>query len=104
MPWGKDIVDTYDETMIKYLKMVKTLMTRFKECFVEYAPREENMTADALSKFASSEIDNYAMNVYFKVLKAPNFDARLVAPISHRSCWMDPIKLICVTKSESLCG
>lgn len=80
-----------DATMIKYSRMVKALMTQFEECSVEHIPREENMKADALSKFASSEIEDYAGNVYFQVLKAPSIDAKLVAPISQGSCWIDPI-------------
>ena len=31
-------------------------MSKFKECQIEYIPREENIEADALSKYASSEI------------------------------------------------
>lgn len=39
------------------------------------------MKADALSKFASAEIENYAGSVYFQILKAPTVDSKLVAPI-----------------------
>ena len=81
-----------EETMSKYLKLVKAIMTQFDECHVEHIPREENAKADALSKFASSEIENYAGSVYFQVLKAPSIAAKLVAPIDTGSCWMDPIK------------
>ena len=80
------------ETMIKYLRLVKALMTQFEECSVEHIPREQNMKADALSQFASSEIESYDGNVYFQVLKTPSIEARLVAPISLGSCWIDPIK------------
>ena len=45
-----------DETMAKYPKLVKAIMTQFYECYMEHIPREENMKADALSKFAYSEL------------------------------------------------
>ena len=50
------------------------------------------MKADALSKYASSEIENYTGIVYYELLKTPTIQRKLVAPISQRSCWMDPIK------------
>ncbi|KAK1366125.1 hypothetical protein POM88_041686 [Heracleum sosnowskyi] len=81
-----------DEVMAKYLKLVKAIMTQFDECYVEHIPREENMKAGALSKFASSEIENYAGSVYFQVLKTPSINGKLIAPIDVASCWMDPIK------------
>ena len=81
-----------DETMAKYLRVVKATMTQFEECYVEHIPREENVKADALSQFASSEIENYAGSVYFQVLKTPTINSKLVAPIDVGSCWIDPIK------------
>ena len=81
-----------EETMKEYLKIVKALITQFEECHIEHIPREENMKADALSKYASSEIENYIGTVYYEVLKTPTIQRKLVAPISQGSCWMDPIK------------
>ena len=46
-----------DDTMAKYVRLVRVVMTQFDECHVEHIPREENAKADALSKFASSEIE-----------------------------------------------
>ena len=40
------------------------------------------MKADALSKYASSEIENYPGTVYYEVLKTPTIQRKLVAPIS----------------------
>ncbi|XP_063943205.1 uncharacterized protein LOC135150603 [Daucus carota subsp. sativus] len=48
-----------EETMLKYLRIVKTQMALFEECSVEYVPREENTKADALSQFASSDDEVY---------------------------------------------
>ena len=81
-----------DETMAKYVRLVRAIMTQFDECQVEYIPREENAKADALSKFASSEIEESSGSVYFRVLKTPSIDAKLVAPIGMGETWMDPIK------------
>ena len=81
-----------EEVMVKYLRLVKAMMTQFEECQVEYVPREENTKADALSKFASSEMDEYPGSIYFQVLKIPSINAKLVAPINLGNCWMNPIK------------
>lgn len=67
-------------------------MTQFSECYVEHIPREENVKVDALSEFASSEIDNYSRSVYFQVLRIATIDSKLVAPISMQETWIDPIK------------
>ena len=50
------------------------------------------MKADALSKYASSEIESYPGTVYYEVLRTPTINIKLVAPISQGSCWMDPIR------------
>lgn len=83
--------EAHEETMQRYLRMVKEQMTQFEECQVDYIPRGENVKVDALSKIASSEIENYVGSVYFQVFKTPSIQAKLVAPISLRTCWMDPI-------------
>ena len=81
-----------DETMMKYLRIVRAMRTHFEECTMEHIPREKNIKADALSQFASSEAETYTGNVYFEVLKAPSINAKLVAPITQETSWMDPIK------------
>ncbi|XP_074322944.1 uncharacterized protein LOC141659908 [Apium graveolens] len=58
-----------DETMAKCVQLASAIMTQFDECHVEYILKEENSKADALSKFASSEIENSSGSVYFYVLK-----------------------------------
>ena len=62
-----------DETMAKYLRVVKDVMTQFDGCYEEHIPRKENVKADALSKFSSSRIENYAESSYFHVLKTPPY-------------------------------
>ncbi|XP_074376931.1 uncharacterized protein LOC141718446 [Apium graveolens] len=58
-----------DETMSKYVRLVRAVMTQFDKCHVEYIQMEENSKANALSKFAYSEIENSSRSVYFCVLK-----------------------------------
>lgn len=79
--------------MARYLKLVKAIMIQSNECYVKHIPRKENVKADALSKFASSEIENYDVSVYFQVLKTPSIDEKLIAPIDIGGCWIDPIKV-----------
>ncbi|XP_074342348.1 uncharacterized protein LOC141679874 [Apium graveolens] len=57
--------------MVKYVRLVRAVMTLFDECHVEHISREENAKADALSKSALSE---------------------LVAPIGLGKSWIYPIK------------
>ncbi|XP_063950861.1 uncharacterized protein LOC135153043 [Daucus carota subsp. sativus] len=82
-----------EETMLKYLRIVKAHMTQFEECMVEHIPREENAKADALSQFASSENEVCLGSVYYQVLKTPSINAKLVSPIDTGATWIDEIKL-----------
>ncbi|XP_074347571.1 uncharacterized protein LOC141686435 [Apium graveolens] len=82
-----------NDAMAKYLRVVKGILTQIDEWYAEHVPREENTTANALSKFASSEIENYPRSIYLQVLRTPIIHAiNLIAPIGSTSCWIDPIK------------
>ncbi|XP_063941291.1 uncharacterized protein LOC135149494 [Daucus carota subsp. sativus] len=81
-----------EETMLKYLRIVKTQMKQFEECLVEHIPMEENAKADALSQFASLENEVCSGSVYYQVLKTPSINAKLVAPIDMGATWIDEIK------------
>ena len=72
--------------------LIKALITQFEECHIEHISREKNVKADALSKYASSEIENYVGTVYYEVLRTPTIKIKLVALISQGSYWIDPIK------------
>ncbi|XP_074377527.1 uncharacterized protein LOC141719041 [Apium graveolens] len=52
-----------DDTMAKYLRVVKGILTQFDEWYAEHVQTEENTTADSLSQFASSEIENYPRSI-----------------------------------------
>ncbi|XP_074346937.1 uncharacterized protein LOC141685750 [Apium graveolens] len=81
-----------DETMAKYMRLVRAVMTQFDECHVEHISREENTKADALYKFASSKIEESSGSVYFRILKIRSIDVKLVAHIGMGTSWIDPIK------------
>ncbi|XP_074328835.1 uncharacterized protein LOC141666603 [Apium graveolens] len=82
-----------DDTMAKYLRVLKGILTQFEKWYAEHVPRWENTTADALSKFFLSEIKNYPRSIYFQVLKTPTIHViNLIAPIHVANCWIDPIK------------
>ena len=79
------------ETMKEYLRIIKALMAQFDECHIEHIPREENVKANSLSKYASSKIERYPRIVYYEVLRTPTININLGDPISQESSWMDPI-------------
>ncbi|XP_074324003.1 uncharacterized protein LOC141660923 [Apium graveolens] len=82
-----------DDTMAKYLRVVKGILTQFDEWYTDNVLREVNTTVDALSQFASSEIENYPRSIYFQVLKTTTIHViNLIAPVGVASCWIDPIK------------
>ena len=82
-----------EDTMLKYLRIVKTQMALFEECIIEYVPREENTKADGLSQFASSDDEICSRSVYYQVMRTLSIKAKLVAPINTGATWMDEIKL-----------
>ena len=85
-----------EDTMLRYLRIVKTKMALFEECIIEYVPREENTKADALSQFASSDDEVCSGSVYYQVMRTPSIDAKLVAPIdTEPPGWM---KSSCILK------
>ena len=53
-----------EETMKEYLRIVRALVTQFDEFHIEHISSEKNMKADALSMYASSEIESYHGTVY----------------------------------------
>ncbi|XP_074342341.1 uncharacterized protein LOC141679866 [Apium graveolens] len=89
---GQGEFQARDETKANYVCPVRAVMTQYDECHIGHIPREENDKADALSKFASSEIEENLGSVYFRVLKIQSIDVKLVAPIVLEGSWIDPIK------------
>ncbi|XP_074346850.1 uncharacterized protein LOC141685657 [Apium graveolens] len=88
-----------DDTMTKYLRIMRRILTQFDEWYDEHVPREGNIAADCLSKFASSEIENYPRSIYFQVLKTTTIHViNLIAQIGMASYWIDPIKTCLETR------
>ncbi|XP_074352052.1 uncharacterized protein LOC141691211 [Apium graveolens] len=82
-----------NDTMAKYLRVVKGILIQFGEWYAEHIPREDNTMVDPLSKFALSEIKNYSRSIYFQVLKTPAIHViNLIVPIGVASYWINPIK------------
>ncbi|XP_074324101.1 uncharacterized protein LOC141661019 [Apium graveolens] len=88
----KEEFEVRDETMEKYIRLVRAVMTQFDECHVAHIPREENAKVDALSKFASSEVEVSSGSVYFHILKTRSIYVKLVFPIGLGESWIDTIK------------
>ncbi|XP_074323408.1 uncharacterized protein LOC141660329 [Apium graveolens] len=82
-----------DDTMAKYLRVMKGILTQFNEWYTEHDLREENTTTNALSNFASFKIVKYPKISYFQVVMTPKIHViNLIVPISVESHWIDPIK------------
>ncbi|XP_074359948.1 uncharacterized protein LOC141700073 [Apium graveolens] len=94
-----------DDTTAKYMRDVKGILIQFDVWYVKHVLREENTTTDALSKFDSSEIENYPRSIYFQVLKTPTIHViNLISPAGLTSCWTDLIKSHLLEAHEGICG
>ncbi|XP_074356014.1 uncharacterized protein LOC141695685 [Apium graveolens] len=83
-----------DDTMAKYLIVVKGILTQFDKWYAEHVSREDNTTGDALSQFASSGIENYLRSICFQVFKTPTiYVINLITLVGVASYWIDPIKI-----------
>ncbi|XP_074342537.1 uncharacterized protein LOC141680128 [Apium graveolens] len=80
--------------MARYLRVLKGILNQFDEWYAEHDSRKEDTMKDALSQFASSEIENYPRSIYFQVLKTPTIHViNMIVPVGVASCWIDPIKI-----------
>ena len=87
--------------MIKYLEVVRRLLQEFATWVIDKIPREENVEADRLSKFASITMPEpnpkeKEKKVLVKYLHQSSIEAKSneVLEIHLRTsepCWMDPI-------------
>ena len=93
--------ETKSDMMVKYLEVVRRLLLEFVSWRIDKIPRENNVEADRLSKFASismPELDhtNLSKKVLVEYLPEPSttvpkhevmeINQSIPAP-----CWMDPI-------------
>lgn len=65
--------------MDKSLETMKGLMTNFEECQIQHIPREDNTIADALSRLASIEFEEYTRTVFLETIENPIIEVALVA-------------------------
>ncbi|KAL0427163.1 UNVERIFIED_CONTAM: hypothetical protein Slati_2891100 [Sesamum latifolium] len=79
-----------EESMIQYLQQIKELKTSFDHFQIIQVPREENIKADCLSKFASALEDCRTRHItiqYFSKARA----ALAVQPITAEEDWRTPV-------------
>ena len=87
--------------MAKYLGVVRCLLQGFATWAIDKIPREENVEADRLSKFASiampePDLEEREKKVFVEYLPHRSMEEKeaevLVAHVnSPEPCWMDPV-------------
>ena len=60
--------------MVKYLKIMKDTVTQLESFSIKLVPRNKNMQADALSKLASSTLQNLQRIVMVEVMENRSID------------------------------
>ena len=93
--------ETKGESMTKYLEVIRRLLYEFTTWVIDKIPREENVEADRLSKFASiimpepnpeekkkKVLVEYLPQRSTEEEKMEVLETRLEVP---KPCWMDPI-------------
>ena len=78
--------------MIAYLSKIHDLLAQFKSYGLRQIPREENTTADALARLASSNVSDKANLVPIQFLEEPSITGtEEIEMIDTSPNWMTPI-------------
>nr|GEY59988.1 reverse transcriptase domain-containing protein [Tanacetum cinerariifolium] len=90
------VLGTYvakEDNMVKYLEIVKSLVSGFTTFSISQVPRSKNKKADALSKIASTSFAYLSKQILVEVLKAKSIKEKEVATVieEDRPTWMTPI-------------
>jgi ribonuclease HI len=80
--------ESKEERMVKYLGLVKDIMTGFNEVIIVQIPREQNIEADSLVKLAFFE---EATDQRIEVQYSPSHKGEEMNPINISNSWMMPI-------------
>lgn len=80
-----------ETSMIAYLKKVKLSAAKFEKFEIEHVNRSENHQADALSKLASSTINDTPRIVFWEVLPERSIEKEEVSFVDRSETWMGPI-------------
>nr|GEZ50000.1 reverse transcriptase domain-containing protein [Tanacetum cinerariifolium] len=93
---ANQVLGTYvvkEDNMIKYLEIVKGLVSGFTTFSISQVPRRKNKQADALSKIASTSIAHLSKQVLVEVLKNKSIKEKEVAAVIEEDgpTWMTHI-------------
>ncbi|XP_076931050.1 uncharacterized protein LOC143596069 [Bidens hawaiensis] len=81
-----------NDVMTSYLSQEKDLIRQFSSFNVIHIKRSENKSADALSKLASTNFENFAKDIRVEVLDHPSIPQNQVLVIQTGvESWMTPI-------------
>nr|GEW65067.1 reverse transcriptase domain-containing protein [Tanacetum cinerariifolium] len=93
---ANQVLGTYvakEDNMVKFLEIVKSLVSGFTTFSISQVPRSKNKQADALSKIASTSFAHFSKQVLFEVLKDKSIKEKEVATVmeEYGPTWMTPI-------------
>ena len=80
-----------DSAMIKYLARVQEEVTKLRSFVLLHVPRSENSQADALSKLASSALNDTPRTVLWEIKEKRSIDDEEVLTLDRSQTWMDSI-------------
>nr|GEY06239.1 reverse transcriptase domain-containing protein [Tanacetum cinerariifolium] len=81
---ANQVLETYvakEDNMVKYLEIVKSLVSGFTTFSISQVPRSKNKKADALSKIASTSFAHLSKQVLVEVLKNKSIKEKEVATV-----------------------
>ena len=82
-----------DGAMVRYLERAKFETSRLKSFEIQQIPRPQSNRADALSKLASSSLQDISRSVFVDIRRTKSVEAedQMICSIEGESSWMDPI-------------
>ncbi|KAM6593440.1 hypothetical protein CsatA_001143 [Cannabis sativa] len=84
--------EAWEEKMIAYLSKIHDLLAQFKSYVLKQIPREENTTADALTRLTSNNITDEANLIPIQFLEKPSITCtEEIEMIDTSPNWMTPI-------------
>ena len=80
-----------EERMQKYVRLTRHLTQEFNKVEFAQIPKSQNMTADEVSKLASSKEEGINTNLEMEVQKHPSIEEMPMFAVERVSSWMTPI-------------
>ena len=80
-----------EERMQKYVRLKRHLTQEFDKVEFAQIPKSQNMTADEVSKLASSDEEGISTNLEMEVQKHPSIEEMPMFAVEKLSSWMTPI-------------